>query len=330
MFVPESVPLKVPETSKHDPPVGPYPRHIWVHPKAPKDEFDVICHEIWKRSQNLPEGLKPRSGNLTAKTVETHEESNNTNVRSEHGDSMESDISRMIEQEYMNLISESLSENFSRLSTKENNSQVMDERAEALKTENFIKSVLAKGNISKNAKAKKCYIQDRSSYELRRSGSLDKEDICSIEYTKMEARIAVHRHAVAPIPGKETDGRNVKQAGPVFMPPTSKAEPPANHSYFPPMPAFCMPHAMNYGQFQQTGRPMFYLPYLPMMHYMPYMYPYNQMRGFPNRNPTTREHPSPRMAGDGRQYRLPYPYWFNPPISRETVNKQKFSSYGNC
>lgn len=81
MFLPRSVPMKVLETSKHDPPVGPCPRHIWVHPNAPKDNFDRVCHEIWKRAQTLPDGLKPQNGNLTLKTERTHERSNNTNER---------------------------------------------------------------------------------------------------------------------------------------------------------------------------------------------------------------------------------------------------------
>ncbi|KAM4044015.1 uncharacterized protein C1orf94 homolog [Anomaloglossus baeobatrachus] len=396
MFVLGSVPLKVPETSKYDPPLSPYPRHIWVHPKAPKDDFDIVCHEIWKRAQHLPEGLKPLHGKLTTKTEEAYEESYDTTVRSVHGNSTENDIPTMIEQEHLNLIAENLNEHFSGLSIKEFDRQVIDKRAEALKIEKFIKSVLAKGNTSKNLKAKKCYIQDRSSSELR-SGSLDKEDICSIEYSKMEARklqaqftiksanrnnvtitktkmevvnngknifsfykegrrfetaskddknqlkvipkfcakayhhagIAVPMHAVASA-GNETEWRNMKKAGPIFMPPTSVAEVPINQPYFPPMPAFCMPNAMNYDQMEQASRPMFYMPYRPMTPYMPYMHPYYQMRGFQDPNPVIRPHCWPTMAGDGPQCHLPRPYWFNPPISRATVNNQKFSSSGNC
>lgn len=110
-------------------------------------------------------------------------------IRSVHGNRTEDDISYLTEQEHMNMIIENLSESFSEMSIKESDRQVVNERAEALKIEKFIKSILAKGNSTKNftLKAKTCYIQDRSSSELR-SRSLDKEDICSIEYTKMEAR----------------------------------------------------------------------------------------------------------------------------------------------
>ncbi|XP_075706611.1 uncharacterized protein C1orf94 homolog isoform X2 [Rhinoderma darwinii] len=334
MFLPGSVSQNVSETSNQVPPVGPCPRHIWVHPDAPKDEFDRVCHEIWKRTQSLPEGLKYQDGNLRLKTKKTQEMSNNSNVRSVHGNSAENDISYMIEQEHMSLIIENLSESFSGMNIKECDRQAMDERAEALKIETFIKSLLAEGNSNTNLtlKAKKCYIQDRSSSESRRPDSLDKEDICSIEYTKMEARFAMPMQAVTPVSGNETENRNGKQAGPVFMPPSSPvAEGPTNQSYmsnFSQMSAFWVANGMNYGQFQQIARPMFYLPYLPMMHYMPYMHPYYQMRGFPKPNPGTRDHP--RMAGDGPQYPFPHPNGFNPPISRVAVNSQNFCSRGNC
>ncbi|XP_071989194.1 uncharacterized protein C1orf94 homolog isoform X2 [Engystomops pustulosus] len=327
MFLPESAPEKVSETAQHGPPIGPCPRHIWIHPYAPKDEFDRVCYEIWKRAQGLPEGLKPKNGNSTLKIEKNHSMTHNTNVRSVHG--KQDDISHMVEQEHMNIIIENLSESFSGMSIKEHDRQVLDERAEALKIERFIKSILAKGNSNKNVtvKAKKCYIQDKS----RRTHRLDEQDLCSIEYTKLEARIAVPKQAVVSV-GNETEKRHVKQAGPVLMPPTSSvADGPTNQSHMstlPPMPVFWMQNEMNYGHFQHSTRPMFYMPYLQMMNYMPYVHPYYLMRSFPKPNVDTRDHL--RMAGDGPQFPFPNTCGFNPPISRVAVNNWNLSSSGNC
>ncbi|XP_056412985.1 uncharacterized protein C1orf94 homolog isoform X2 [Hyla sarda] len=240
MFQPIPIALEVLESSKHDPPIGPFPRHAWVHPDAPKDEFDRVCYGIWKQAQDLPEGLKPQNGNLTLKTERTHEKSNNTNVRSEHGRSTDDDISYMVQQEYMNLFIENLN------------------------SERPIK-------------------------------------------------------AVASVTGSEANNRNMKQAGPGFMPPTSSVpEMPENQPYmsnFPPVPFFWMPHGMHYGQFQQVTRHVLPLPYHPMMYYMHYMHLTYQMRG-----PGIRGYP--RMAGDGPRYPLLPPY-------RVSVYSQNLSSSGN-
>ncbi|XP_057259381.1 uncharacterized protein C1orf94 homolog [Pezoporus wallicus] len=39
-------------------PLGPFPRHIWIHSNTPQDGLDETCHEIWKRVQRLPEQLQ--------------------------------------------------------------------------------------------------------------------------------------------------------------------------------------------------------------------------------------------------------------------------------
>ncbi|CAM9774731.1 unnamed protein product [Bubo scandiacus] len=36
-------------------PLGPFPRHIWIHNNTPQDGLDTACHEIWKRVQQLSE-----------------------------------------------------------------------------------------------------------------------------------------------------------------------------------------------------------------------------------------------------------------------------------
>ncbi|KAM9605955.1 uncharacterized protein C1orf94 homolog [Morphnus guianensis] len=42
-------------------PLGPFPRHIWIHNNTPQDSLDKACHEIWKRVQRLSEELQPLS-----------------------------------------------------------------------------------------------------------------------------------------------------------------------------------------------------------------------------------------------------------------------------
>lgn len=42
-------------------PLGPFPRHIWIHNNTPQDSLDEACHEIWKRVQRLSEELQPLS-----------------------------------------------------------------------------------------------------------------------------------------------------------------------------------------------------------------------------------------------------------------------------
>lgn len=42
-------------------PLGPFPRHVWIHHNTPQDSLDKACHEIWKRVQGLPEELQPKS-----------------------------------------------------------------------------------------------------------------------------------------------------------------------------------------------------------------------------------------------------------------------------
>ncbi|XP_009586306.1 PREDICTED: uncharacterized protein C1orf94 homolog [Fulmarus glacialis] len=48
-------------TSEGPFPLGPFPRHIWIHNNTPQDSLDEACHEIWKRVQRLSEELQPPS-----------------------------------------------------------------------------------------------------------------------------------------------------------------------------------------------------------------------------------------------------------------------------
>ncbi|XP_035201758.1 uncharacterized protein C1orf94 homolog [Oxyura jamaicensis] len=40
-------------------PLGPFPRHVWIHDNTPQDSLDKACHKIWKRVQGLSEELQP-------------------------------------------------------------------------------------------------------------------------------------------------------------------------------------------------------------------------------------------------------------------------------
>ncbi|KAM6335129.1 uncharacterized protein C1orf94 homolog [Alca torda] len=48
-------------TSEGPFPLGPFPRHIWIHSNTPQDSLDKTCHEIWKRVQQLSGELQPPS-----------------------------------------------------------------------------------------------------------------------------------------------------------------------------------------------------------------------------------------------------------------------------
>ncbi|KAM6043589.1 uncharacterized protein C1orf94 homolog [Theristicus caerulescens] len=48
-------------TSEGPFPLGPFPRHIWIHNNTPQDSLDEACHEIWKRVQQLSIELQPPS-----------------------------------------------------------------------------------------------------------------------------------------------------------------------------------------------------------------------------------------------------------------------------
>ncbi|KAM9268204.1 uncharacterized protein C1orf94 homolog [Morus bassanus] len=48
-------------TSEGPFPLGPFPRHIWIHSNTPQDSLDEACHNIWKRVQQLSEELQPPS-----------------------------------------------------------------------------------------------------------------------------------------------------------------------------------------------------------------------------------------------------------------------------
>lgn len=48
------------DLAKCVPPLGPFPRIIWIHQDTPLDRLDEVCYDIWKRTQRLPDGLKPK------------------------------------------------------------------------------------------------------------------------------------------------------------------------------------------------------------------------------------------------------------------------------
>ncbi|XP_018102253.2 uncharacterized protein C1orf94 isoform X2 [Xenopus laevis] len=50
-------------TPSQAPPIGPFPRYIWVHQHTPQDSLDKACYEIWKRVQSSLEDIN--SGKLS-------------------------------------------------------------------------------------------------------------------------------------------------------------------------------------------------------------------------------------------------------------------------
>ncbi|XP_062818685.1 uncharacterized protein C1orf94 homolog [Anolis carolinensis] len=99
-------------------PLGPFPRHIWIHHNTPQDSLDKACHEIWKRVQGLPEELQPRSSSpllqLSCHPIPSSEalrEDSSSTSSSSQKESLESsickdEISLLVEQEYLSLTQE--------------------------------------------------------------------------------------------------------------------------------------------------------------------------------------------------------------------------------
>nr|XP_013039577.2 uncharacterized protein C1orf94 homolog [Anser cygnoides] len=63
-------------------PLGPFPRHIWIHDNTPQDSLDQACHKIWKRVQGLSEKLQP------ARCSEPSETLRRENGNSHHEDGL--------------------------------------------------------------------------------------------------------------------------------------------------------------------------------------------------------------------------------------------------
>uniref|UniRef100_A0A6J0U529 Uncharacterized protein C1orf94 homolog n=1 Tax=Pogona vitticeps TaxID=103695 RepID=A0A6J0U529_9SAUR len=103
-------------------PLGPFPRHIWIHHNTPQDSLDKACHEIWKRVQGLPEELQPRSSSpvllLSCHPVpssEAPQEDGSGTSSSSQKESLETsickdEISLLVEQEYLSLTQENAME----------------------------------------------------------------------------------------------------------------------------------------------------------------------------------------------------------------------------
>nr|XP_020655783.1 uncharacterized protein C1orf94 homolog isoform X2 [Pogona vitticeps] len=103
-------------------PLGPFPRHIWIHHNTPQDSLDKACHEIWKRVQGLPEELQPRSSSpvlqLSCHPVPSSEalqEDGSGTSSSSQKEPLETsickdEISLLVEQEYLSLAQENAME----------------------------------------------------------------------------------------------------------------------------------------------------------------------------------------------------------------------------
>ncbi|XP_026558475.1 uncharacterized protein C1orf94 homolog [Pseudonaja textilis] len=103
-------------------PLGPFPRHIWIHHNTPQDSLDKACHEIWKRVQGLPEELQPKSSSpllqLSCHPITSSEalqEDSSSTQNSSQKESLETsickdEISQLVEQEYLSLTQENATE----------------------------------------------------------------------------------------------------------------------------------------------------------------------------------------------------------------------------
>ncbi|XP_039209319.1 uncharacterized protein C1orf94 homolog isoform X1 [Crotalus tigris] len=103
-------------------PLGPFPRHIWIHHNTPQDSLDKACHEIWKRVQGLPEELQPKSSSPLLQvschpitSSEALQEDSSSTHNSSQKESLEAsickdEISQLVEQEYLSLTQENATE----------------------------------------------------------------------------------------------------------------------------------------------------------------------------------------------------------------------------
>ncbi|XP_074832719.1 uncharacterized protein C1orf94 homolog [Carettochelys insculpta] len=105
-------------SSKGPFPLGPFPRHIWIHQNTPQDSLDKACHEIWKRVQGFSEELHPTSTSpvlqptccpvLSAELLQG--EGSSYLKESLEQNSIKDEISLLVEQEYLSLTQENISE----------------------------------------------------------------------------------------------------------------------------------------------------------------------------------------------------------------------------
>ncbi|XP_029427278.1 uncharacterized protein C1orf94 homolog isoform X2 [Rhinatrema bivittatum] len=113
--------LETQASPRHPPPLGPFPRYIWIHQDTPQDSLDKACYEIWKRVQDLPDGLKSKSREEAlpeppACKCPTQGDSRGDSACGSHSkeepvqQNAEDEISRLVEAEYLSLTKENLSE----------------------------------------------------------------------------------------------------------------------------------------------------------------------------------------------------------------------------
>uniref|UniRef100_A0A5F8H8I4 Chromosome 1 open reading frame 94 n=1 Tax=Monodelphis domestica TaxID=13616 RepID=A0A5F8H8I4_MONDO len=101
--------------TKRPSPLGPFPRHIWIHQDTPQDSLDKTCHEIWKRAQGLPEAFQPRTGAMipaqptSAPPGALRDHDSTFQDEALEQSCSKDEISLLVEQEYLNLTKENLS-----------------------------------------------------------------------------------------------------------------------------------------------------------------------------------------------------------------------------
>nr|DBA33565.1 TPA: hypothetical protein GDO54_001230 [Pyxicephalus adspersus] len=117
-----------PNSAKCLPALGPFPRYIWIHQATPPDRLDRACYDIWRRTQSLPIGLKPKYTSLLPRKSKEAEAEHRVEPVTDEKD----EITHMVEQEYMNLILENLIDCFN--VTNENNDIVNEVLANKVQT----------------------------------------------------------------------------------------------------------------------------------------------------------------------------------------------------
>ncbi|XP_019403087.1 PREDICTED: uncharacterized protein C1orf94 homolog [Crocodylus porosus] len=92
-------------------PLGPFPRHIWIHHNTPQDSLDKACHDIWKRVQGLSEDLQPSSPLFLQPTCPPEpSETLRASQESLEQNCVKDEISLLVEQEYLSLTQETTNE----------------------------------------------------------------------------------------------------------------------------------------------------------------------------------------------------------------------------
>nr|XP_014353991.1 PREDICTED: uncharacterized protein C1orf94 homolog isoform X2 [Latimeria chalumnae] len=104
------------KSQKRSFPLGPFPRHIWIHQDTPQDGLDKTCYEIWKRVQHLSEECSSKAQEETPSQQSDEDgadperlgETRDIGMKAESSRTgcNKDEISLLVQQEYMSLAKE--------------------------------------------------------------------------------------------------------------------------------------------------------------------------------------------------------------------------------